>query len=115
MAVDAIAGVGGLAALVHVHAGCSGICRLVEQLTRERVLLGIRHVILHHQNDVLLGDAILLQNVVGVAAISVVPVVHKAFGADNDHGKVVGSGQCTDGEETSEAKHDLLLRPRTLR
>mmetsp|Transcript_44266 Transcript_44266/g.105389 ORF Transcript_44266/g.105389 Transcript_44266/m.105389 type:complete len:361 (-) Transcript_44266:148-1230(-) len=52
--------------------------RLVEQLAGERVLLAVRHVVLHHQDDVVCWYSTLQHELVGMASIRLVAVVHES-------------------------------------
>ena len=64
-----------LASMIHVLA-----VGLVEDLARDRVLRGVRDVVVHEQDDLLLGDALALGDLVGVAGVGLVAVVAVAVG-----------------------------------
>ena len=53
---------------------------LVEDLARDRVLRGVGDVVVHEQDDLLLGDALALGDLVGVAGVGLVAVVAVAVG-----------------------------------
>mmetsp|Transcript_4310 Transcript_4310/g.7911 ORF Transcript_4310/g.7911 Transcript_4310/m.7911 type:complete len:265 (+) Transcript_4310:657-1451(+) len=77
-----LAGVVDLAALVDIRGILS---RLVEKLARERVLLALRHIVLHHEDDVLSLHAAFEHDLVGMAGIRLMTVVHEACGASSNH------------------------------
>ena len=52
--------------------------RLVEQLAGERVLRAVRYIVLHHQDDVVCWHTTLQHQLVGMASIRLVAVVHES-------------------------------------
>mmetsp|Transcript_144308 Transcript_144308/g.268994 ORF Transcript_144308/g.268994 Transcript_144308/m.268994 type:complete len:210 (-) Transcript_144308:110-739(-) len=76
-----------LAARVHI---LNIIAGLVEELPWEWILLRVCNIVLHHQDDVFFRDATFLHNLVCVACISLVPVVHVTRGACSNH-RILGS------------------------
>lgn len=78
-----------LTAFIHIHRVDPVLCRLIEQLAWERVLLVRRDVIVHHQDHILCRDAMAADHVVRVAAIGLVAVVLVASRADHDHSPVL--------------------------
>mgnify|MGYP000397715828 CR=1 FL=1 len=64
-----------LASVVHIDARGALGGGLVEQLARERVFLVVGDVVLHHEDDVALGHATGLDNLVCVAGVGLVAVV----------------------------------------
>ena len=54
--------------------------RFVEDLARDRVLLGVGNIIIHEQYNLFLGDALALGDLVGVAGVGLVAVVAVAVG-----------------------------------
>ena len=99
-----------LAARIHVltrHALRRG---RVEELARERVLLRVGDVVVEERDDVGSGDASSDEDLVPVAHVRVVAVVHVPVRAANQDREVVrrgGDGEQRRGEEEEELRHGL--------
>jgi hypothetical protein len=72
---------------------------LVEQFTWEWVLSAVGNIIVGKVDDLVLWDTVLLQELVGVASISLMSVVAVTIGTGNDDGPVVGGGSSADGSK----------------
>jgi len=64
----------------------------VEELTWERILSVVSDIVVHHKDDVIVRDTVLLHDLVSVGSISLVSVVVVTVGTGNNDSPVVSGG-----------------------
>mmetsp|Transcript_17551 Transcript_17551/g.29617 ORF Transcript_17551/g.29617 Transcript_17551/m.29617 type:complete len:380 (+) Transcript_17551:298-1437(+) len=95
------------ASLIDIGALDSSLGGLVEELSGEGVHGGVGDIIVGEVDDLVLGDAVLLENLEGVAGVSLMSVVVESVGSSNNDGPVVGVSGLGGGGHSG--KSDVFL------